>query len=57
MEQKNIITIESKYNRMQFRLNEINRKKDYFTAKIYEREIMNKTLSKHIAAFDYFDKT
>lgn len=41
---------------MQFRLNEINRKKDCFTAKIYERETMNKTLSKHIAAFDYFDK-
>ena len=40
-----------------FRLNEINEIKDYFNSEIKERKIMNKNLSKHIAAFDYIDKT
>ena len=40
-----------------FRLNEINKIKDYFNAEIQERKIMSKKLSKKIAAFDYFYKT
>ena len=40
-----------------FRLNEINEIKDYFNSEIKERKIMSKNLSKHIAAFDYIDKT
>ena len=40
-----------------FRLNEINRIKDYFNSEIQERKTMNKKLSKYIAAFDYIDKT
>ena len=39
-----------------FRLNEINKMKDYFNEEIQERKIMSKNLSKYIAAFDYFDK-
>ena len=41
-------------NPMQFRRNEI-KEKNYFIAKICERETTSKTL-KHIAAFDYVDK-
>ena len=41
----------------QFRLNKINEIKDYFIAKIKERELMRKRLSKYIASFDYFDKS
>ena len=40
-----------------FRLNEINKIKDYFQSKIQERKTMSKKLSKYIAAFDYIDKT
>ena len=40
-----------------FRLNEINKIKDYFNSEIQERKTMSKKLSKYIAAFDYFDKT
>ena len=40
-----------------FRLNEINKTKDYFNTKIQQRKTMSKPLSKCIAAFDYFDKT
>ena len=40
-----------------FRLNEINKIKDYFNSEIQERKIMSKKLSKYIAAFDYIDKT
>ena len=35
------------------RLNEINKIKDYFYAKIQERKTMSKKMSKYIAAFDY----
>ena len=41
----------------QFRLNTINAIRDYFVAKIKERELMRKRLSKYIASFDYFDKS
>ena len=40
-----------------FRLNEINKIKDYFNSEIQERKTMSKRLSKYVAAFDYFDKT
>ena len=40
-----------------FRLNEINKIKDYFNSEIRERKIMSKKLNKYIAAFDYIDKT
>ena len=40
-----------------FRLNKINKIKDYFNSEIQERKAMSKKLSKYIAAFDYFDKT
>ena len=40
-----------------FRLNEINKIKYYFSSEIQERKAMSKKLSKHIAAFDYIDKT
>ena len=40
-----------------FKLNEINKIKDYFNSEIQERRIMTKKLSIYIAAFDYFDKT
>ena len=44
-------------NERQFRLNKINETKDYFIAKIKERKLMSKRLSKYIASFDYFDKS
>ena len=44
-------------NDQHFRLNKINEIKDYFIAKIKEREPMSKRLSKYIASFDYFDKS
>ena len=40
-----------------FRLNKINKINDYLMAKILKRETLSKTLSKYVAAFDYFDKT
>ena len=47
----------SNLNNQQFRLNKINKIKDYFIAEIKERELMSKRLSKYIASFDYFDKS
>ena len=44
-------------NNKQFRLNRINEIKDYFVARIKERELMSKRLNKYIASFDYFDKS
>ena len=40
-----------------FRVNEINKIKDYFNSEIRERKKMSKKLNKYIAAFDYIDKT
>ena len=40
-----------------FRVNKINKIKDYFIAENKERELTSKTLSKYIASFDYFDKS
>ena len=39
-----------------FRLNEINKIKDYFNLEIQERKTTSEKLSKYIAAFDYIDK-
>ena len=44
-------------NDQQFRLNKINKIKDYFIAEIKERELMSKNLSKYIASFEYLDKS
>ena len=41
----------------EFRLNEINKIRDYFNSEIQERKTMSTKLSKYIAAFEYFDKT
>ena len=41
----------------QFKLKKINEIKDYFVAEVKERELMSKRFSKHIASFDYFDKS
>ena len=44
-------------NNQTFRLNKVNEIKDYFIAEIRVMELISKRLSKHIAAFGYFDKT
>ena len=43
-------------NAIPFRF-EVNIIKDYFIVEICKRETMSKTLSKYIAAFDYFDNS
>ena len=40
----------------EFRLNEINKIKDYFESEIKEQETMVKKLSKYITGFDYTNK-
>ena len=45
------------HSQTKFRLNEINKIKDYFNSEIQERKITSKKLSKYIAVFDCFDKT
>ena len=44
-------------NDQQFRLNKMNPIKDYFIAKIRERELMGKNLSKYIASLQYLHKS
>ena len=44
-------------DQIKFRLNKINKIKDYFNYEMQEKKIMSKKLSKYIAAFDYIDKT
>ena len=44
-------------NEQQFRLNKINEIKDYFLAKIREKELLSKNISKYISSLDYFDKS
>ena len=44
-------------DQQQFRLNKINEIKDYFVAKIKEREPMSKRLSNYMASFDCFEKS
>ena len=43
-------------DQIKFRLNEINKIKDYFYPEIQERKAISKKLSKYIAAFDYAHK-
>ena len=45
------------YDQTKFRLNEINKIKDYFEFQIIEREAVIKELSKYTAAIDYTNKT
>ena len=47
----------NKSNQQQFRLNKINKIKDYFLAEIRERKLITKNISKYIASLDYFDKS
>ena len=47
----------SNLDNQQFILNKINEIKGYFVAEIKKRELMSKRLGKHIASFDYFDKS
>ena len=42
---------------IQFRIDKINKTREYFFAEICERETMSKILAKYISAFDYVDKT
>ena len=44
-------------NDQQFRLNRINEIKEFFIAKIRERGLMTKNVSKYIACFEYLDKS
>ena len=44
-------------DKKKFRLNEINKIKDYLNSEIHERKTMSKKLSKYIATFDYIDNT
>ena len=44
-------------NEQQFRLNKINKIKDYLLAEIIERELISKNISKYIASLHYFDKS
>ena len=44
-------------DQQQFKLNRINKIKDYFVAEIRERELMSKRIGKYIASFDYFDES
>ena len=44
-------------DQQQFRLNKINKVKDYFVEEIEEREVISKRLSKYVASFDYFHKS
>ena len=42
-------------NQTKFRLNEINKIKDYFNSETQGRKIMSKKVIKYITGFDYFD--
>ena len=63
MNERNSIETHSNLNAIplsdqtKFRLDKIDKIKDYFDSEIQERKIMSKKLSKHIAAFDHIDKT
>ena len=57
MNESNSIETQNLSDQTKFRLNEINKIKDYFNSEIQERETTSKKLNKYIAAFDYTDKT
>ena len=44
-------------NEQQFRLNKINKVKNYFLAEIREREVISKNISKYIVSLAYFNKS
>ena len=44
-------------NEQQFRLNKINKIKDYFLAEVRKRELISKNIGKYFASLDYFDKS
>ena len=47
----------SNLNNQKFRSNKISEIEDYFTAKVKERELMSKNLTKYISFFNHFDKS
>ena len=51
------LTTFSLNDQTKFRLNKINKTKDYFEFEIREREAVIKKLGKYTAALDYTDKT
>ena len=53
----NYFNMHPSLNDQTFRLNEINKIKDYFIADIRERELVSKRLNKYIASFEYFDQS
>ena len=59
MNECNSIEVTNTYSNLsdqtKFRLNEINKGKDYFNSEIQERKIWSQKLSKYIPVFDYFD--
>ena len=55
MNESNLAEI-SLNDQTKFRLNEINKIKDYCYSEIRERKAISKKLSKYIATFDYADK-
>ena len=55
IETKNLTAIPMN-DQTKFRLNEINKIRDYFNSEMQERKSISKKLSKYIAAFDYADK-
>ena len=57
MSELNDLTVEPRAKRVtKFRLDEINKIKDYLNAEIKERKDIVKKTSKYIVAFDYADK-
>ena len=57
MNGSNSVETQNLSDKAKFRLNEINKIKDYFNSEIREWKLINKKLSKYIAAFNYIDKT
>ena len=55
MNESNLVEI-SLNDQIKFRLNEMNKIKDYFNSEIRERKATRKELGKYIVAFDYADK-
>ena len=50
------LTVIPMNDQTKFRLNEINKIRDYFNSEMQEGKAISKKLSKYIAAFDYADK-
>ena len=54
MNDSNLVKI-SFHDQTKFRLNEINKIKDYFNSEVKERKAISKKLSKYVVVFDYAD--